>query len=237
MDRSFESLFNVKKPVIGMIHLAGRDSDDRVRRALEELRIYEGEGVDGAIVEDYHGSFSDVFRALEEADIGGFKIVRGANVLSSPYQAFKFVKESGGKFVQFDSVQTPDLNLESYDQTRRRHPDIAVLGGVGFKYTQPTGNSLEQDLAEAMTRCEGIVTTGDGTGIETPVEKLRDYKAIMGNFPLIVGAGVNLRNVAEQLQVGDGAIVGSYFKPDNNTHLPVDRARVKSLMDVVRGLR
>ena len=94
---------------------------------------------------------------------------------------------------------------------------------------------LEVDLAEAMPRCEAIVTTGSGTGIETPTQKLRDYKRLLGEFPLIVGAGVNLQNVYEQLQICDGAIVGSYFKPQGNTHLPIDRQLVRNLIDIVKN--
>ena len=56
----FNALFNVKKPTIGMIHLAGSNKSERVRRALEELTIYEREGINGAIIEDYHGNFEDV---------------------------------------------------------------------------------------------------------------------------------------------------------------------------------
>jgi len=59
----------------------------------------------------------------------------------------------------------------------------------------------------------------------------------MGNFPLIVGAGVTASNVYGQLIVTDGAIVGSYFKPNGDTQLPVDRAKVRELMEIVRGLR
>ena len=39
----FEEVFTIKKPIIGMIHLAGKDKADRMRRALYELDIYEKE--------------------------------------------------------------------------------------------------------------------------------------------------------------------------------------------------
>ncbi len=58
----FRALFH-NTPIIGMIHLAGNDP---VKRALEEIAIYEEEGVDGVIVENYHGSKMDVVKTLEE---------------------------------------------------------------------------------------------------------------------------------------------------------------------------
>jgi len=237
MEEKLKTIFKTEKPIIGMIHLAGNNQQDRIKRALEELTIYQEEGIDGAIIEDYHGTSQDVYETLRESSRKGLKIVRGVNVLRNPYSAFKLASDFGAKFIQFDSVQTPDLDLELYNQLRKEYPSIAVLGGVGFKYIQPTGNSLEIDLEEGKSRCEAIVTTGSGTGIETPIEKLREYKRLLRNFPLIVGAGVNLENISEQLKICDGAIVGSYFKPNGNTLLPIDRKRVKDLMNVVRLLR
>ncbi len=219
-----------------MIHLAGGSSNEKIRRALEELAIYLQEGVNGAIVEDYHGTFEDIEETLRQAQ-GKFNISLGVNVLRNPYSGFGLAQRYGARFVQFDSVQTPDLNLELYDRMRAEFPSVVVLGGVGFKYTPPTGNPLEVDLREGKSRCEAIVTTGDGTGIETPLDKLKQYKRLLGEFPLIVGAGVNLKNVHGQLSIADGAIIGSYFKPDGNTRLPIDRQKVRDLMRVVSKVK
>jgi len=232
----FKEIFS-EKPIIGMIHLAGKDKDEKVKRALEELAIYEQEGVNGAIIEDYHGSIMDVYEVLKQSQ-GKFKnVVRGVNILRNPYSGFKLACDYGARFVQFDSVQTSDLDIESYRRERKIYPDILVFGGVGFKYTSPTGNPLEVDLAEAMPRCGVVVTTGSGTGIETPIDKLKQFREKLGDFPLIVGAGVTLDNIYEQLSIVDGVIIGSYFKPKGNTQLPVERQRVKDLMEAVRDVR
>ena len=87
-----------------------------------------------------------------------------------------------------------------------------------------------------MQICEAIVTTGDGTGIKTPIEKLRDFRRLIGSYPLVVGAGVDSKNAYEQLSVADGAIVGSFLK-NGDTQKPVDRGRVNELMSEVRRLR
>tara|TARA_Y100000310_G_C20539818_1_gene742663 strand:- start:253 stop:963 length:711 start_codon:yes stop_codon:yes gene_type:complete len=233
----FNNLFEGEKPIIGMIHLAGKNKDDRIGRALEELILYEGEGVDGVIIEDYHGSVEDVRKVLKTSAQLNLSIVRGVNILINPYSGFELAQEYGAKFVQFDSVQTPDLNLKEYDFMRRKYPDVSVLGGIGFKYTKPTRNLLKVDLDEGKSRCEAIVTTGIGTGKETPAGKLREYKILLEEFPLIVGAGVNVGNVYEQLGIADGAIIGSYFKPDGNTELPVQRRKVRKIMDIAKEIR
>lgn len=229
MRPQFSQLFPIRKPIIGMIHLAGQDSEEKANRALEELEIFEQEGVDGAIIEDYHGAAEDVQNVLRQSQGRFGRIVRGVNVLRNPYSGLELADKYDAKFVQFDNIPTAGL--------RARFPRIAILGGVGFKYQLPTGNALEADLSEGKLRCDAIVTTGSGTGVETPIEKLRQYKQLLGEFPLVVGAGVTLQNAYEQLRVCDGAIVGSYFKPDGNTERPVERNRVRDLMDVAQQVR
>lgn len=237
MAEKFYDLFKVKKPIIGMIHLAGSDSYGKVTRAFEEISVFEGEGVDGAIVEDFHpSSFQEVLGVLDKLSKLENKIVLGVNFLQNPYSGFGLANLFDLKFVQFDNVQTPGIDLKFYNEMRSQYPDISVLGGVRFKYTRPSGNSLETDLSEGMSRCEAIVTTGEGTGIETPTEKLREFRKIMGDYPLIVGAGVTATNVYGQLSIADGAIVGSYFK-NGNTENPVDAKKVRNLMSKVMKLR
>lgn len=234
-EDKFFALFPSRKPLIGMIHLAGSSKSEKIKRALEELTVYEEEGLDGAIIEDYHGDFNDVYEALHQISVRGFKIQIGVNVLSNPYSAFELSCKFGSRFVQFDSVQTRDLDLGLYGTLRKKYTELVVLGGVGFKYIPPTGNPLVVDLEQGISRCDAVVTTGSGTGVETPLEKLKQFKDTLGKFPLVVGAGVNLENVQEQLKVSDGAIVGSYFKPGGNTFLPVDRKKVREMVGIVKS--
>jgi len=244
--RSFRDVFRgIPKPIIGMIHLAGKNSKEKIERAKEELNIFEEEGINGALFEDFHGTPKDVFDVLGECMYLNKNVVLGANILKNPYEAFQFTdyKNSfwrGVRFIQFDSVQTKDLDEETYLYYKNQFPCV-VLGGVGFKYTGETGNSLDKDLVECMPRCEAIVTTGSGTGIETPMGKLETYRKeidkIQRGFPLIVGAGITADNAYEQLMISDGAIVGSFLKYGNNTNNKIDRERVEMLMKVVRKVR
>ncbi len=236
MAQSFHELFSVEKPIIGMIHLAGENPKEKLKRALEEISIFEGEGVDGAIVENYHCSFKEMFSALDGIIKKDNNLPLGINILGSPYAAFVLSNLTELKFIQVDSVQPTDLNLTLYDKMKVRYSNLSVLGGIRFKYTRPTGNSLERDIMEGRSRCEAIVTTGEGTGIETPIEKLEVFREIMGDYPLVVGAGVTAENVYSQLKIADGAIVGSYFK-NGDTRNRVDKERVKDLMSEVRKLR
>ena len=235
MTRDFFQLFP-RKSIIGMIHLAGFDRREKVRRALEEISLFEDEGIHGAIVEDYHGSSEEVEEVLNLLAVRKNRPVVGVNVLRDPWLGLSLANLYGAKFVQFDTINSPDVDSGYFARYRAEFPDIAILGGVRFKYIKPTGRSLEEDITEGMSRCEAIVTTGEGTGIETPTQKLKDFRNIMGNrFPLVVGAGVNPGNLQEQMEICDSAIIGSYFK-NGHTKDKVYSERVREIMKVFGSL-
>lgn len=235
--KKLKKLFNIEKPIIGMIHLSGGERYQIVDRAIEELEIYQNEGVNGAIIENYHGDIVDVYTVLEKTSKRKLEIILGVNILGNPYLGIDFANKFGANFVQFDSVQENSIVKDYHEEVRKAYKDIFLFGGIGFKYIPSTGNSLEKDLIDAKLRCDAVVTTGSGTGIETPLEKLYNYKKILGSFPLIVGAGVNLENASEQLKIADGAIIGSYFKKEKNTQNKLDSEKVRSFMEEVRKIR
>jgi predicted TIM-barrel enzyme len=248
-----------KIPIFGMIHLAG---DLPVVRALEEIDIYEEEGVTGVIIENYHGDNVDVLKTLQSLEKR--KIEIGVNILPNEYdKSFVFASKFGGSFIQMDYVAGDygysSLKEEEYKEFRNLYKDIIVLGGVWPKYYTPVKYSnLQKDLYEAINRCDAVVVTGQGTGKETPIEKIKKFREILfisicsrhqihdkdcdlcksgTNFPLIVGAGLTVDNAYEQLSIADGAIVGTAMKLNNDTTNKVDRVRVKELMSVVKSIR
>ena len=117
----------------------------------------------------------------------------------------------------------------------RRDSDAVLLGGVRFKY-QPirSGRTVEEDLRLGMERCDAIVVTGEGTGMATPQEKVLKFRGILGDFPLIVGAGVTLDTVEETFKAGDGAIVGSWFKQGHRDFGDVNEKYVEEFMNKKR---
>lgn len=215
MRNIFGDLFPEDKALIGMIHLAGDGCVEKLKRVIKELKIYEDNGFNGAIIENYCGSVSHLDHVLRELDRDKFNLIIGSNILGNTYLPENFIKAEYYKvpFIQVDSVHPKDIPFSVYDNLRNRHSNVSVLGGINFKYrTQEKGEDLKRELNRAMGRCEGIVTTGEGTGIETPLEKLLEMRDIIGDFPLISGAGVHKNNVYETSRIVDGIIIGSYVK-------------------------
>ena len=232
---SFKETYG-QKPIFGMIHLS---STEPVRRALRELELYEEEGLAGAIIENYHGETHDVIDTLKETHrFTRLKI--GINILpNEDALALSLAKQYGASFVQLDHVaghyrDRGTVNFEAYIHARSRHPNIHVLGGVHPKYYEPL-TPLEDDLVRAVGRADAIVVTGQGTGKETPIEKILQFRETIGLHPLIVGAGCTPKNIYSQLKIADGAIVGSAFKPHANTRNEVDPKMVRDFMARARS--
>ncbi len=233
----FSSFFD--KPILGMIHLAG---ENPVKRAIEEIQLLEEERVDGAIIENYHGSEEDVINTLEELSKIKLNLKIGVNMLPNEFDyAFELARKYNANFIQVDYVagryEEGELDFSKYDKYRNMYSGILVLGGVWPKYYAPVKDSfIETDLKQGVNRCDAIVVTGEGTGKITPLEKIKKFKSIIKEHPLIIGAGLNSKNAYEQLSIADGAIVGSYFK-NGNTNFPVDRMNVRELMCIVNTIR
>lgn len=238
--KKLKEVFGVDKPIIGMLHMTGYGADEKMEIAKKEIEIMYRNGVNAILVENYYGDHADVENALQYLQENYPDQVYGVNVLDDPDVAFDLARKHGAKFVQIDSVcghalPQHDAELAKYLERLRGERDIFLLGGVRFKYTQHlSGRSLEEDLKLGMERCDAIVVTGAGTGISTDLEKIKTFRSILGDFPLIVGAGMTAETAYEQLSCSDGAIVGSFFKKSGKTQYPMDEYRVKIFIQNAR---
>lgn len=207
---------------------------------MKELAIYQNEGLAGAIVADYHGSLKDIVDTLDAIENEGSTIPIGVNLLDGEVElSFKFVRDyEEVQFVQFDHVAgTYKLGMFDEKEFWQHKAGIPVLGGVWPEgHTPVKGSKLDEDLRLGITRAEAIVVTGKERGGETPEDKIRYFRKVIGNHPLLVGAGITPENAYEKLSITDGAIVGRAFKPERDTRKPVDKYLVRDLMDAVKEL-
>ena len=194
------------------------------------------------IVEDYFGDSDDVRAGLELlSQKGGFTL--GVNVLDNWELSWQYAKEYGAKFIQVDSV-AGHLTAEEdkpYGEMIERYMDeggMYVIGGVRFKYKPVlSGNDVATDLKIGMKRCHAIAVTGEGTGMDSPTQKIIDFRKVVGDFPLIVAAGMSADTVFEKLSLADAAIVGSTFKDTRKDTGDVYGPHVKEFMEKVYELR
>ncbi len=83
-----------------------------------------------------------------------------------------------------------------------------------------------------------LLVSGPMAGAEPDFSMVRDAKEAVGDaVPVLLNTGAKASNVVQYLSVVDGVIVGSSLKLDGHTWNPVDPARVRAFMEVVRGMR
>ena len=241
--KAFSEVFKETKPIIGVIHLKGTDEADIRERAKREIELYLNGGLDGIIVEDYFGTYPNLVWALGYLQDQKIGIPYGVNCLNFDSLCFKLARDFSCDFLQLDSVvghvkPRDEATLDAFFALERPTCDALVLGGVRFKY-QPvlSEHTVEEDIETAKGRCDAICVTGDGTGMEAPIDKIRRFKRACGDTPLVICSGVNVDNCAEQLAVADGAVVGSFFKNTGKDTGDVSADKIELLMQQVRALR
>jgi hypothetical protein len=84
---------------------------------------------------------------------------------------------------------------------------------------------------------DALCVSGLTAGAETSAQTLKVVKEAVPDTPVFANTGVKVDNVAEQLQVADGAVIGTAFKREGHTWNPIDVERVKTLMSRVKELR
>ncbi len=258
MKEQMKKVFRTEKPIVAMLHLNGFTPERVHEWAKREIEQLYANGVNAVLVEDYFGTPGDVEWALDYLNNNYSDHVYGVNLLSDPEMGFALAKQYGAAFIQIDSVcghlrpgshmkgyDKPNLNDKTCDgdyaerlaELRAQYP-LFLLGGVRFKYQLVCSRrSVEEDLRIGKDRCNAVVVTGAGTGIDTGIEKIRQFRDSLVDFPLFVGAGMTVDTCTSQLAIADGAIVGSWFKKDGITEAPVDPERVKAFMKIVKEIR
>ena len=238
-NNGFLSIFKEPKPILGMLHLMGDNRECVLKHALHETEQMISSGVSGVIIENYFGSVDDVEYVLSFFSKEMKDLIYGVNVLNNANLGFEFAKEYSAKFVQLDSISghlspTKDKIFNKFIEKQRENYSGYVLGGVRFKY-QPykSGRSLAEDLLIGKSRCDAIVVTGKATGVETSTQKIIEFRSLIGDFPLFVGAGMTVDSCIEKLTIADGAIVGSYFKEGHVDTGEVNLQYVQEFMKVV----
>ena len=226
---------------MAMLHLKGDNPQEKLSKAIVEADIYAKNGVDAMIVEDYYGDETDVENVLAYLSKKRPDYIIGVNVLDNFSRSYELARQYNAKFMQVDSVcghLTPKNEIAYFEMIEgyRKDSKISVIGGVRFKYQPYLSNrSLKKDLEIGMKHCNAIAVTGAGTGLNTDTEKVKQFREIIGDFPLVVAAGMTKETIKEKLSIGDAAIVGSTFKDTRKDTGDVSAAHVKEFIDEVRA--
>lgn len=237
--------------------------EELVRRAVEDALALESGGMDGAVVENFFDApyYPDAAPAETVAAMAVIlaevrRAVRfpvGANVLrNDAAAALALAAACGAEFIRVNvhtgaSVTDQGLVQGRAHETLRlrerlwaRADDQAPLlfADVDVKHASPLAPYDLGQMAEdtfRRGRADVLLVTGGGTGREASYDDVRRVREAVPEAPVLVASGVTDRTVARALREAHGALVGSWLKRDGRVAAPVDRERVRALVEAAKG--
>jgi membrane complex biogenesis BtpA family protein len=261
MDKWLKDLFKVDKPVIAMVHMRalpgdpGYDPDKGLdwiyELARKDLLALQEGGVDAVMFSNefslpYLTEVEPITTASMAALIAQLKtdlhIPFGVNVLWDPIA-------SGASFVReiFTGVYGSDFGLWNTNcgevirhQVAVNGQDVRLFFNIVPESAAYLGSRDIADIARSTvfnTQPDAICVSGLTAGTETSTQTLQIVKDAIPDTYVFANTGVNVDNVADQLAVADGAIIGTAFKEEGSTWNPVSQKRVEELMGKIKDIR
>ena len=115
---------------------------------------------------------------------------------------------------------------------------IAIFCDIKKKHT---ANAITADTSLAehahaaqFFGADGVIVTGNSTGVATPISDLSAARKAC-RLPVLAGSGATAASVREVLAVADAVIVGSDLKQDGVWWNPLDARRIEAFVRAARG--
>ena len=229
-----------------------------IERATKDVIALQNGGVDGIMFSNeyslpYLTKMEPITLAAMAYVIGRVKeyvkIPYGVNCLWDPISSLDVAKAVGGKFIReiISGVYASDFgiwNTNSGETARHRHrigaDNIKMLYNIvpeAAVYIAPREIGSIAKTTEFNCKPDGICVSGLTAGAETDTQVLTQVKKSLKNTPVFCNTGCNKDNIVKQLSAADGAVCATTFKVDGKFENPVDEARVKEFMDIVKEFR
>lgn len=208
-------------------------TENAIAGALADLLALEMAEFDGALIENDNDKPHTEF--ANEAQIASFSIIAnevckkakipiGVQMMLNDWHAsFAIAKAVSAKFTRLDvfvdhvnskwgEINPAPKKIVAYKN--EIYPELLFLTDIQVKYKtmikpRPLATSAELAIHYGTN---GLVITGEATGVETSIEKIKEVREKFPHFPIFVGAGVNEKNIQEQFSIANGAIVGTSIK-------------------------
>ncbi len=261
MSKKSELFFNGKKKVIGMVHLLPMpgnaayrgNREEIIENAIADAHTLIDCGVDAIMLEN----FSDWPQYSTEVPLEAYSLMVsiatrirefcnipfGVNIEMNAYKqewamAYAvgadfirleaFVDNRAGSFGYIEACSTPLAKIMlDYPSDTMLFADVhtaETYGMPNIPINELAGNAKNHDATAV------IVTENDQNKKITP-EDVKSMREKMGDFPIIVGAGVKPHNILAYMEYCDAVIIGRGFKTGDR----IDPKLVNEYMEIVRS--
>jgi hypothetical protein len=201
---TIQRIFNQQRVLLPVVHpvseeIAGKSIDTAVSA-----------GCKGIFLIDQGLSTKEVLQLAVSTKQRYPNLWVGLNLLEMDLpEVYRRVEDSGLDGVWSDCTDTTVLGIDGLPD-HRPGGKIPLFGGVAFKYQRPVADAYLERAAEIASMFVDVVTTsGPGTGIPAPVDKVRRMKRGLRDKALGLASGVTLDNVTNYLPHVSAFLVGT----------------------------
>jgi len=228
-----------------------------IRHAVDDARAYERGGVDAIFIENFgdvpfskSSSGPETVAAMASAGVAvreAVKVSIGFNVLRNDAKAaLALCAACGGDFIRVNvhtGAMLTDQGLiegNAHETVRYRNhiaPNALIFADVHVKHAVPLGDWDIRDSAKDTVErglADALIVSGSGTGAAADVEDVRKVREACPKSLILLGSGVNVKNIASYSPLANGFIVGSSLKLNGKLSNPVDAKRVATLVRAIR---
>ena len=229
-----------------------------VANAVREAKIYRDAGLDGVAVENMHdvpylkGAVGPEIVAgmtvVAQAVNAEFRGVTGIQILAAANRealavalaagldwvrvegfAFAHVADEGlvdscaGELLRYRKLIGAE-RIEVWADIKKKHAAHAITSDVSLGETA---------AAAEFMRADALIVTGTATGKPPARSDVVEAKA-NSKLPVLIGSGVDAKNVGQFWEAADGFIVGSNFKAGGRWDGAVEAGKVRAFMKAAR---
>lgn len=225
--------------------------------AVADAHAYERGGAHAIIIENFgdvpftkSSVGPETIAAMSAAGCAvraAVKLPLGFNVLrNDACAALALCAACGGDFIRVNvhtGAMLTDQGLiegEAFNTLRYRNrirPGAEIFADVHVKHAVPLGDwTLEDSAHDTVERglADALIVSGVGTGQAADLAEVERVRRACPKTKLLLGSGVNVKNVKDYLRFADGVIVGSSLKRAGKLANQVDPKRVAALVKTMR---
>ena len=252
--------FLKENPIIGMVHLLPLPGSPKYGGSIEEIReqaindvkaLLNG-GIRSIIIENFNDNpyddciddFSFAVMAIIASEIKNtFDCKIGINIhFNDVEKEFALAYAIDADFVRVEVFIDNRVGIQGIitakcrkviEMKNRYNIKAKIMADIDVKHTTALVKENIDELAyRAIAEgADAIILTGTKTGENPEIGEVKRIREIVGDFPIVVGSGINSKTVKQYLKYANGAIVGSSIKIDGNVRNPVCQVRTKELLE------
>ncbi len=263
----FKNIFKKDRNIIiGAVHLAPllgfKDFPGyklMLKNALADLKALEAGGVDGIIYENNYdlphhvnvqtsqsvsmAYMADKLRAATNMPIGASVIwndYETALALASTYN-LQFIRIP----VFVDKVRTNygevTGNPKQVQATVKKFKaeKVALFTDIHVKHAKLLSKSNIVDSAKKakISGSDAVILTGNWTGDAPNIDELKLVRKHIGNFPILLGSGVDSNNIGALFKYANGAIISTSLKADSGVKHKVNIKPYSSRISLLKVIK